>query len=225
MLDMSKAQIKIGVNILTDRNLTIGARVKNLRTTRKYTLKRLSEEVGLSIGFLSQLERGMSSIAIDSLSKIADVFDVPLSSFFVHTETSSTSPLMKSYDAVPSQVSPEITQYILSNDPIEYEALPRLIVLMPACETTETRLAYSHQGEEFYYVLEGIVTVELDRQEYTLYPGDSMQIHSTSEHNWYNRTNRVAKFIQVNCPNPFRQPELAKPTLTESVIPTEPDKK
>ena len=48
-----------------DTNAIIGLRIKNLRTEKKYTLKYLSENTGLSIGFLSQLERGMTSIAID----------------------------------------------------------------------------------------------------------------------------------------------------------------
>lgn len=193
---------------MADRNTTIGARVKALRVSKKYTLKKLSEDVGLSIGFLSQLERGMSSIAIDSLSKIAEVFEVPLSSFFEHSDGTKQSPLLKSFDAVAEQISPEITHYILSNDPAGFEALPRLFVLMPAMDMGEERLTYNHEGEEFYYVLEGIVTATVDGQEYTLYPGDSMQINSTRDHNWCNRTNKVAKFIQVNTPNPFRKTYL-----------------
>ena len=55
-----------------DTNAIIGLRIKNLRTEKKYTLKYLSENTGLSIGFLSQLERGMTSIAIDSLDKISN---------------------------------------------------------------------------------------------------------------------------------------------------------
>ena len=65
-----------------DHNVTIGAKVKAFRTAKKYTLKQLSEESGLSIGFLSQLERGLSSIAIDSLAKLATILGVSLSSFF-----------------------------------------------------------------------------------------------------------------------------------------------
>ena len=48
-----------------DTNAVIGLRIKNLRNEKKYTLKYVSENTGLSIGFLSQLERGMTSIAID----------------------------------------------------------------------------------------------------------------------------------------------------------------
>ena len=63
-----------------DTNTIIGLRIKALRTEKKYTLKYLSEQTGLSIGFLSQFERGLTSIAIDSLEKIAQVLEVELSS-------------------------------------------------------------------------------------------------------------------------------------------------
>lgn len=42
----------------------------------------LSEQTGLSIGFLSQLERGMTTIAIDSLANVARVLGVELADFF-----------------------------------------------------------------------------------------------------------------------------------------------
>ncbi|MDO4711938.1 MAG: helix-turn-helix transcriptional regulator, partial [Peptostreptococcaceae bacterium] len=51
-------------------NSDIGSRVQNRRKEQKITLKELSERTGLSTGFLSQFERGMTSIAIDSLQKI-----------------------------------------------------------------------------------------------------------------------------------------------------------
>ena len=48
-----------------DPNLTIGAKIKALRTEQKYTLKALSDLTGFSVGFLSQIERGISSVAVD----------------------------------------------------------------------------------------------------------------------------------------------------------------
>ncbi|MEG1621068.1 MAG: helix-turn-helix transcriptional regulator, partial [Oscillospiraceae bacterium] len=68
-----------------NHNITIGSKIKALRISKKYTLKQLSVESGLSTGFLSQLERGVSSIAIDSLAKIAEILNVSLSSFFDET--------------------------------------------------------------------------------------------------------------------------------------------
>ena len=58
-----------------DHNQSIGARMKSLRTEKHYTLKTLSDLTGLSVGFLSQAERGLSSIAVDSLANVADCLD------------------------------------------------------------------------------------------------------------------------------------------------------
>jgi quercetin dioxygenase-like cupin family protein len=63
---------------------------------------------------------------------------------------------------------------------------------------------YTHSGEEYVYVLSGVITVWLDGRSYTLYPGDSMQIISTLPHNWVNNTNKIAELLSINYPNPFK---------------------
>ena len=192
---------------MPDHNQAIGARVKNLRTSKKYTLKQLSEEVDLSIGFLSQLERGMSSIAIDSLSKIADVFGVSLSSFFEYSGDDGDSPVVHGFDLHPIEVSPEIIQFIYTRNPTAFHLLPRVFQINPSSNPDEPLEIYNHAGEEFMYVLEGIVTVYVDGREYVLYPGDGMHIHSDVDHNWCNRTNKIARLLTVNYPNAFRIPD------------------
>lgn len=188
-----------------NRNVTIGANIKALRTAKKMTLKQLSEQSGLSIGFLSQLERDISTIAIDSLAKLADILGVELSSFF----TTSPSPdrdqaVVHSFELRCDQVTPQIIQYILSHDVDDFESLPRLFHLMPFANTDLDKLdMYQHEGEEFIYVLEGILTVYVDNKEYVLNPGDSIQVHSNLPHNWMNPTNQIVKILTINTPNPF----------------------
>ncbi len=65
-----------------NQNTSIGEKIKALRTSQNLTLKQLGEMTNLSTGFLSQMERGLSSIAIDTLETIAGVLGVSLSSFF-----------------------------------------------------------------------------------------------------------------------------------------------
>ena len=60
----------------------IGVKIKQLRNMKKLTLKELSAKTDLSIGFLSQVERGVTSLAIASLENIAAALDVDLSYFF-----------------------------------------------------------------------------------------------------------------------------------------------
>ena len=71
----------------------VGLQIKALRTGNNMTLKQLSEQTGLSIGFLSQVERGMSSIAVDSLEKIAGVLEVPLDTFFSGSTSVESNPV------------------------------------------------------------------------------------------------------------------------------------
>lgn len=189
------------------QNIPIGAKVKELRTEKRYTLKYLSEQTGLSIGFLSQLERGLSNIAVDSLWKIAKVFDVDVSVFF--TERKHVNRLnvpVRSFDLSPTYISPQIISYIHSSDETAYDLLPRVYHLMPIADTDSYELEmYSHSGEEFIYVLEGIMTMYVGANQYELYPGDSILIESSIEHNWMNRTNKEVKMLAVNIPNPMKQ--------------------
>ena len=177
-----------------DHNVTIGAKVKAFRTAKKYTLKQLSEESGLSIGFLSQLERGLSSIAIDSLAKLATILGVSLSSFFDSSADQEKSPVSRSFAMHCSQINPQIVQYLVNGNAQGFACLPRIFHLMPSATTSsENQLEMNqHDGEEFIYVLEGILN-----------PGDSIQIHSQTPHDWVNNTNRVVKILTVHTPNPF----------------------
>ena len=181
----------------------IGARVKFKRLKLGMTLKELSQATELSVGFLSQFERGMSSIAIDSLEKVADALSLPLSSFFSNIDESNpTDQVIRYYDMRPDHVNPRIFQYVLSNNVHGYCLLPRIFMLMPMNENRKIEL-YSHNGDEFLYVLEGVVTLYVDNEKHVLYPGDSMLIHSKQPHNWINLTNNVVRILTVNCPNPF----------------------
>ena len=196
-----------------NHNLPIGEKIKALRNANNLTLKQLGEMTNLSVGFLSQMERGMSSIAIDTLEKIASVLNVSLTSFFEDSSPTekaaeSADPVIHRFAQHATPVSSHIIQTVLSKDVMAFDLLPRLFDLMPFANDEEEHLEmYSHKGEEFIYILEGIVTIHVDGRQYILYLGDCIQIHSNEEHNWRNCTNRTARLLSVNVPNPFRHPE------------------
>ncbi|RKD25479.1 transcriptional regulator, XRE family with cupin sensor [Caminicella sporogenes DSM 14501] len=185
-------------------NISIGKKIKQLRTNKKLTLKDLSNMTNLSTGFLSQLERGLTTIAIDSLEKIAKALEVNLSYFFDFHGKKNKSHIIRSYEQTVFQVkSDQFIQYHLSNDIENAQILPRLIEILPM--TIEENInEYQHEGEEFIYVLEGILTLFINHQRYDLYPGDSAYFHSTYPHNWVNYTNKLVKIITVHTPNPFK---------------------
>ena len=113
-----------------NKSAVIGFRIKELRTEKKYTLKYLSEQTGLSIGFLSQFERGLTSIAIDSLEKIAQVLEVELSSFFDLSSPQETKYVVRSYEKETTLVNSEIIEYALTDHLTSFDLLPRLVEIL-----------------------------------------------------------------------------------------------
>lgn len=192
------------MNTEIDHNVNIGTMIKELRTTHKMTLKQLSESTGLSTGFLSQLERGMSTIAIDSLAKIAEVFNTDLQTFFKVSSKTAKNNVMRSFEQDLLVINQHMLQYTLTENLTEFNFLPRIFELLPSAYITDEDMEmYNHSGEEFMYVLEGILTVTVGSEEYNLYPGDSIQLKSDVDHNWTNNTNKKTKFLTINVPNPF----------------------
>lgn len=180
----------------------IGAKVKALRLENKMTLKELGALSSLSIGFLSQFERDQTTIAIDSLAKIAKIFNVDIT-YFIGSKPRSSSPIVRKYDKADIQVlSSKFISRVLIND-IEASFLPRIIEILPNYEKDLEVDMISHEGEEFIYVLEGILDLMIDGITHNLYPGDAAYISSKQHHNWLNNTNRTVKLLTINYPNVF----------------------
>ena len=61
----------------------IGRKIRYLRRQGGMTLRTLSQESGLSVGFLSQIERGLSSFSIPSLRAICQALDIPVADMLI----------------------------------------------------------------------------------------------------------------------------------------------
>lgn len=182
----------------------VGKKIKDLRSNQNMTLKDLSAKTNLSIGFLSQLERGLTTVAIDSLGIIARALNVNLS-YFIEETKPHKNVIIRSYEKEVFQVeNNQFIHYHLTNDTKDKNLLPRLIEILPT-NTEEEVILYQHEGEEFVHVLEGILTLYINDDKQNLYPGDSAHYSSTILHNWTNHTNRTVKILTVHTPNVFKE--------------------
>ncbi|MDR3562565.1 MAG: XRE family transcriptional regulator [Negativicutes bacterium] len=185
-------------------NKDIGQKIKELRVNKKLTLKNLSEMTNLSTGFLSQLERGLTAIATDSLATIAQVLDVELAYFFVKPPQNGHH-ILRSYERDVLRVEgTRFIHYRLSSAPADKELLARQIDLLPI-NSQEVITPYSHEGEEFVYVLEGTLTLFINQERFELFPGDTAHYNSTILHNWANYTNKLVRLLVTSTPNPLRE--------------------
>lgn len=183
----------------------VGVKLKGLRKAKKVTLKELSAETGLSVSYLSQVERGVSSLSINSLGRIAQALGVSTDYFLDPPEIHEDS-VMRSYEQSVFTVDSSKFYYSrLSNDTMEERVLePELVNILPLREGEPVQPA-CHAGEEFVYVLDGMLTLYLGKERILLNPGDSAHYDSGVPHEWINHTTRMLRILAVSTPALFRQ--------------------
>lgn len=178
----------------------VGRKIKELRINNNLTLNELGIKAGLSIGYLSQLERGLTTIAIDTLNNLGEILGVELL-YFIPSPKQNENIIIRGYEKEVFQVnSNQFIYYNLTNDVKDKTILPRYIEILPT-SCMEDVATYNHEGEEFLYILEGILTLLLNDEKFELFPGDSAHYSSKIIHNWANRTSRTVKFVAVHTPN------------------------
>jgi transcriptional regulator with XRE-family HTH domain len=172
-------------------------KIKELRVQRGLTLKDMSERTDLSISFISQVERGATSLAITSLKKIADALNVKITEFFESEQPSETY-MVKRNDQKPFQLNGSDFIYARLNGEFAGRSLePILVTVAPNQKKSQQ---YGHAGEEFYFVLKGMILFHIDGKEYVVREGDSLHFPSTSAHALENPTNEETILLSVLTP-------------------------
>lgn len=174
----------------------IGVRLRQLRARRGLSLAEVSKAVGISVGFLSALERSHMSASVGTLRKLARFYKTNILDFFGPTD--SNSPL----------VTPEKRRVLEAGKGVHMELLawgstvmePHLFRIAPNAGSGGS---YSHEGEEFLYVLKGELYIALDGREYRLKEGDSFYFESATPHHWNNPGSKETWVIWVNTPPTF----------------------
>jgi DNA-binding transcriptional MerR regulator/mannose-6-phosphate isomerase-like protein (cupin superfamily) len=174
-------------------------RIQMLRKRKGMSLRTLAIMSGLSASSVSAIERGRSAPSVGTLQRLAAALD-------------TTVP--KLLDAsLPQQhlvVRPHERQTLDMETPgVVFENLYAidttlqsiLITVMPGHGSVES---YSHEGEEFLYVLEGHLEVTLDElYTYQLGPKDAMTFQSTRPHRWTNPGDVPCVIVWINTPPTF----------------------
>lgn len=177
---------------------SLGADLRTLRKARGVTLVDLADKLSRSVGWVSQVERDISSPSIDDLRRFASVFEVPLSMFFGQTSApedeagfvvrAGARRRIGSGDAglVEELLSPDLTDDF---EVVRSTFLPG--ASLPAFQTRAT--------QEVGYLVSGRLTVWIGAQAFHLNPGDSFRIRG-EPHRWANPHDDPAVAIWVIAP-------------------------
>jgi transcriptional regulator with XRE-family HTH domain len=180
-----------------DANILPGQRFRRLRTRRGLSLAQVARATGVSVGFLSALERGQMRSSIATLRRIARFYRTNILSLF---EAAGDNPrLVRPSERKILETTPGIRMELLAWGQTVME--PHIFRIKPGGGSGES---YSHEGEEFLHILRGEFEIWLSGGEhYRLKQGDSLYFESSTPHRWKNPGKTETSLLWINTPPTF----------------------
>ena len=160
--------------------MKIGAKVKELRVQKGLTQEELADRTELSKGFISQLERDLTSPSIATLMDILQALGTDLKDFF-------------------NEEPEEQIEWIIPNAQKNIME-PIRLTLAPGGSTYPDN---PHEGEEFGYILSGSITIHIGKKSYRAKKGESFYFTPKSTHYISASKKTGASLIWVSSPPSF----------------------
>jgi transcriptional regulator with XRE-family HTH domain len=178
--------------------MKIGERIKNLRQLSNLTQEELAERANLTKGFISQIERDLTSISLDSLAQILDALDENISDFF--KEASQEKIVYRGTDRVAIEKEKIASFELLVPGATNRRLEPILLTLRKGESTPKEK---PHEGEEFGFVLKGRVNLRFGREVLKLKKGECFYLWAEKEHWLHNSGSKEALILWVSSPPSF----------------------
>ncbi|MGV3553580.1 helix-turn-helix domain-containing protein [Rhizobium sp.] len=163
----------------------LGDRLRHRRKELKFTLQDVADKAGFSVGFISQIERGITVPSLVSLVGVCRALDVDISTFF---QQPKGNPVTRhdnrevyslaragqrgvTYERLSASFPGNVLRSTLIHEPPGFRSEPM-----------------RHEGEEIFFIVSGALTLELDGERMILDAGDTVHFPSTRIHTTWNHT-------------------------------------
>lgn len=191
------AEGQVGPRRPARREIALGPRLRRLRRERGLTLERAAAATGLSPSFLSELERDRSGASMATLHRLLAHYGTTFAAL-LQGPGGRVASLKRAGRGRAVRNHGVLVEH-LADGPSRLE--PQLFTVEPGAGSEGS---YAHEGEEFLYVLEGLIEVLLNEHErYVLGVGDSLSYPSSVAHSWRNPGREATRLIWVNTPPTF----------------------
>lgn len=177
--------------------MNIGSKIKELRIAKGLTQEELGNRAELSKGFISQLERDLTSPSIVTLVDILQCLGVTVSEFFAEdTQEQVVFSDEDYFEKIDNDLKNKIEWIVPTAQKNNME--PIRLTLQPGGETYPDN---PHEGEEFGYVIKGAITIHLGNHTHKAKAGESFYYKPEKKH--YITTKRGAEIIWISSPPSF----------------------
>jgi transcriptional regulator with XRE-family HTH domain len=175
--------------------LEIGEKIKALRLASELTQSELAARARLTKGFISQVERDQTSISLDSLLDILEALGVTITEFFGNLGQSHVVFTPKERVTLPDK---EVQKFeILIPGSTNNLMDPIMVALAPGEELPSDG---PHAGEEFGYILSGVLTLIVGKKVFKLPPRHCFYFEADQSHQFVNRGKVGTNFLWVTSP-------------------------
>lgn len=187
----------IVMDIRHTMEITLGSRLRAVRQLRKISLVALAKACGKSVGYVSQVERGISSPTLKELAQFSEALGVDMMSLLTDSPpTSSKPPVRRDADRSFIPFRGEQTRKRVLTPRNDGILKMYVMQIEPGGSSGDT--LYTHEGEEAGYVLTGSILLTIADTEYRLEVGDSFRFSSTVPHAFRNAGDSTAEVVWVN---------------------------
>lgn len=181
----------------------IGEKIRNIRKSKNLTIVELSDQINVTSGYISQIERDLISPSLSVLKRLSQALEVPLSVLFL--EKSDTDVV-----TIPQN---ERTKVKLSNINVELEFITPILQnndKKTGCEaflfklnpkTWASNHSIMHESKEYIYVIQGEIECHVEDKIYTISKGDSIIVPENNNHMIYNRNGDVSEALCIISPS------------------------
>ncbi len=173
-----------------DAVVTVGKKIKQVRTRQKISLDSIANETGFSLDYLKKLEAGKEMPPVGALLQIARALKID-STLLLKEEEESVSTRKKEY----TKRTANYAYQTLTPD-AENKHLKAFRVTIDPQQDHEG-VGYQHEGEEFTYVLSGEIEIIVGDHVNTLSQGESLHFNSSVKHNLRNIGDQEAELVVV----------------------------
>jgi len=160
--------------------IEVGEFIRAIRKRRNLTTTQLADQLDLSNGYISLIERNIVSPSLATLKRIAQALNIPLESFFLDPDTEIIYSYLKRDEQPHLPVEDRNWRLLIDN------SKTNLMGAFIVDSTAADKHVYSHQGVELIYVLEGETSISISKEDYHLRAGDSLYYDASIMH-WDNK--------------------------------------
>lgn len=161
--------------------MKLGDVLRQWRKERNIPLGDMARKLGVSAGYLSQIERDLAVPSIQTLTKVAEALGTTLSRLFEEAETPPPRKMLvrrQERRVVLHRGSTSVNELLVP------DLKGQLQVMLSRIRPGTKSPVYQHAGEEFGYLIKGSLTFWVGEERFDLRGGDSIRFPATIPHRW-----------------------------------------